>query len=172
MPRLAAVTCIVLAAALSSAASAAGPVGAWGGSAPRSVAGPPLRAMSHVHAAKPWRVVGHPAQGRWRHHRRAGVLAFGDPWPWYDPGVPFGGLTIVERQAEAPPVDPDAFANLRARSGIRPAPTPQPALYRLEGPRERPVTKIIPIAGSEPARPNGRSGHVETGALLLTVPSR
>jgi len=119
----------------------------------------------------------HLAQGR-RHHR-GGVVTFGDAWPWYDPGVPMGGVTIVEREVEAPPADPYSFENLRARTGIRPAPTPEPAIYRLEGPRERPVTRVVPITGTELARPGGgeapphsRVAHAETGALLLTVPSR
>jgi hypothetical protein len=178
MPRLAVtLSCVILAAGLSSAASAAGPVGAWGGSSPRSVAGPHLRATPHFRAAKPWRAPGHPAYGR--HHRRSGLVAFGDVWPWYDLGMPMGGVTIVERQAEAAPIDPYSFENLRARTGIRPAPTPEPTIYRLEGPRERPVTKIIPIVGTGTARPSGgeaggrsRVAHAETGALLLTVPSR
>lgn len=179
MPRLAVtVSCIILTAGLSSAASAAGPVGAWGGPSPRSVVGPHLRAAPSFRAAKPWRGSGHLGQGR-HHHRRAGQVTFGDVWPWYGLDVPMGGVTIVERQAEVPPIDPYSFENLRARTGIRPAPTPEPTLYRLEGPRERPVTRIVPIAGTEPARPAGgdasarsRVAHAETGALLLTVPSR
>ncbi|MGX5734073.1 hypothetical protein [Bosea thiooxidans] len=178
MTRLAVtLSCFALAAGLSSAAGAAGPVGgAQGGSAPR-IAGSHLRAAPSFRAAGRWRLPGHPAHGL-RHHR-GGVVTFGDAWPWYDPGMPMGGVTIVERQAEAPPIDPYSFENLRARTGIRPAPTPEPALYRLEGPRERPVTRVIPIAGTEPARANSgeasarsRVAHAETGALLLTVPSR
>lgn len=179
MPRLAVtLSCIVLATGLSSALGAAGPVGAWGGSAPRGVAAPHLRAAPSFRAAKPWRGPGYLAQGR-HHHRRAGQVTFGDVWPWYGPSVPMGGVTIVEREVEAPLVDPYSFENLRARTGIRPSPTPEPTIYRLEGPRERPVTRVIPIAGTEPARPGdgaasarSRVAHAETGALLLTVPSR
>jgi len=178
MPRLAVtLSCIILTAGLSSTAGAAGPVGAQGGSAPRSVAGPRLRAAPSFRAALPWRMPGHLAQGR--HHRRAGLVTFGDAWPWYDAGMPMGGVTIIEREAEAPPIDPYSFENLKARTGIRPAPTPEPTIYLLEGPRERPVTKAIPIAGSEAARSGGgevsarsRVAHAETGALLLMVPSR
>lgn len=170
-------SCIALTAGLSSAASAAGPVGAWGGSPTRSFSGPHLRAAPSFRTAKPWRVPGHLAYGRHRH--RSGLLAFGDVWPWYGFDMPIGGVTIVERQAEAPPIDPYSFENLRARTGIRPAPTPEPTLYRLEGPRERPVTRIVPIVGTEPVRPGSgeasarsRVAHAETGALLLTVPPR
>lgn len=179
MPRLAVtLSSIVLAAGLSSAAGAAGPVGgAQGSSAPRTVAGPHLRAVPSFRAARPWRMPGHLAHGR-RHHR-GGVVTFGDAWPWYDPGVSMGSVAIVEREAGAPLADPYSFENLRARTGIRPAPTPEPAIYRLEGPRERPVTRVVPIAGTELARPSDESAsarsrvaHAETGALLLTVPSR
>ena len=177
MPRLAVtLSCIVLAAGLSSAASAAGPVGAWGGSPTRSFAGPHLRGAPSFRVAKPWRAPSHLAYGR--HSRRSSPVTFGDVWPWYGPDVPMGGVTIIERQAEAPPIDPYSFENLRARTGIRPAPTPEPTLYRLEGPRERPETKIDPILGAGPVRPSdrevsGRSrvAHAERGALVLTVPS-
>ncbi len=177
MPRLAVtLSCILVAAGLSSAASAAGRGGGPGLPAV-PMAGPRLHGAPPIRAARPWHMSGQHAQGR--HHRRAPSLAFGDPWPWYGPGVPTGGVTIVERQAEAPPIDPYSFENLRPRTGIRPAPTPEPAIYRLEGPRDRPVTRVIPIVSSEAAQPAGRElasrsrvAHAETGALLLTVPSR
>ena len=78
-----------------------------------------------------------------------------------------------ERTEPAKPVDLNAFETMPVRMGIAPAPTPNPTLYRIEGPRNRPVTRVIRIAEAEP-RHGRRSRHIhaETGAVLLTVPGR
>ncbi len=68
----------------------------------------PQRHLSRT--AKPWRVPGHLAYV-------AGIATVSlvscsrsaDVWPWYGFDMPIGGVTIVERQAEAPPIDPYSF---------------------------------------------------------------
>ncbi|CAN5262853.1 hypothetical protein BH10PSE8_BH10PSE8_15060 [soil metagenome] len=70
-------------------------------------------------------------------------------------------------------VDRNAFETMPVRMGIARAPTPEPTLYRIEGRRDRPATRVIRISDPEP--PQGRRSrfaHAETGALLLTVPRR
>ncbi len=126
-----------------------------------------------VAAIRPWR--GAARRMHLWHGRGLGGSSPGYPWPWYDIGGSTGGATVIEEQAETPrTIDPDAFENLPVRAGIQPSPTPEPTIYRLEGPRSRPATRIIRIAGADDARGGGRSryAHAETGALLLTVPRR
>lgn len=126
-----------------------------------------------VLGVRPWRGAANRPYGRRGHG--AGWDDFGYPWPWYDGSGTAGGVTVIDRQPEAPrPIDPDAFENLTARAGVRPAPTPEPTIYRLEGPRSRPVARIIRVAGGDEAQkgPRSRFAHAETGALLLTVPRR
>lgn len=143
----------------------------------RVLAGHPVQVVRPVQGFRPWRGAGRGALG-W-HHRRFGWNSPGYSWPGYgfDYGfdAPTGGVTIVEQQAEpTQPIDPNSFENLMPRAGIQPSPTPEPTIYRLEGPRSRPVTRIIRIAGADDAREGARSryAHAETGALLLTVPRR
>lgn len=133
----------------------------------RAIVGHPIQ------AARAWRGAGRGARG-W-HHRRFGGNSLGYDWPWYDVGGPTGGVSVIEQQAEAPQtIDPDAFENLPVRAGIQRSPTPEPTIYLLEGPRSRPVARIIRIGGADDARGGARSryAHAETGALLLTVPRR
>lgn len=118
--------------------------------------------------------------GRWRrdagHHRRGriGHRFFGGPSLYgYDPGFQITTIFAGEIEAEPPrPVDPLAFANLPIRAGIPTPPTPEPTLYRIEGRRDRPATRIIRIGDAERAGARTRHRHTETGALLLTVPGR
>jgi hypothetical protein len=57
--------------------------------------------------------------------------------------------------------------------GIARSPTPEPTLYRLEGRRDRPATRVIRISDPEPRQGRRtRFAHAETGALLLVVPGR
>lgn len=122
---------------------------------------------------RPWRGAAHRPFGRY--HRRFDGDGYGDPWAWPDGYGAGGGVTVIERQAEASrPIDPDAFENLTVRAGIRAAPTPEPTIYRIEGPRLRPVARVIRVAGGDEAgaTPRSRFAHAETGALLLTVPRR
>lgn len=162
-----------VAATLSTGAWAAGRSG--GHAAPvsighgRAIAGYPVRGV------RPWRGAVRGVHG-W-HHRRFGWNSPGYDWPWYDAGgaTASGGVTVIEQQAEAlQTIDPDAFENLPVRAGIQRSPTPEPTIYRLEGPRSRPVARIIRIGGADDAREGARSryAHAETGALLLTVPRR
>ncbi|CAH1677492.1 conserved exported hypothetical protein [Hyphomicrobiales bacterium] len=162
---------VCAAATLSAGASAAGR-GLGPGTPARMV---PMRphVVHPVLGGRPWRGAVHRHRG-WR-DRGVGWGDFGYPWPWYDGSGTAGGVTVIERQPEAPrPVDPDAFENLTARAGIRPAPTPEPTIYRLEGPRSRPTARVIRVGGSDAALGGARSrfAHAETGALLLTVPGR
>lgn len=158
--------------AMSTGASAAGRGYAPAG--PARVA--PMRApiLHPAPGVRPWRGAAHRPDGRYR--RELGWDGSGYPWPWMDGGYgATGGVSVIERQAEAPPSDPDSFENLTTRAGIRRSPTPEPTIYRLEGPRSRPVTRVIRIAGGDEPRggsPRNRFAHAETGALLLTVPGR
>lgn len=108
-------------------------------------------------------------------HRRWSWVGpgYADPWLFYPPD---GGTTVavIERPAEmAKPVDPDSFENLTARAGIRREPTPEPTIYRLEGPRMAPAARVIRIGEAEPkGSRRTRFAHAETGALLLLVPGR
>lgn len=166
-----------VAATLSASAWAAGRGGGHGGPGfggpGRAVAAKPFHGTRSFNGARTWRGAGYGTRG-W-HHRRTSWNPWGDPWPWYGLGASMGGVTVVEQQPEpARPIDPYAFENLMPRAGILPSPTPEPTIYRLEGSRSRPVARVIRIAGADDARngPRSRYAHVETGALLLTVPRR
>ena len=167
-------SCGALAAvALSTDASAAGR--GFTPAAPARVARMRHPGLHPVPGVRPWRGAAHRPYGR--HQRGLGWDGGGYSWPGYDGGYGAGGgVTVVERQAEAPRlVDPDAFENLTERAGIRRSPTPEPTIYRLEGPRMRPIARVIRIAGGDDAKggaPRNRFAHAETGALLLTVPGR
>lgn len=127
------------------------------------------RALPAMRPAGPWRA----GRAHLRHHR--GFEWAGTGWPWFDTMMPGPGLTVVQRPApEIRPIDPDAFENLPVRSGIRGGPTPEPTIYRLEGPASRPVARVIRVAGGDEKRAGVRSrfAHAETGSLLLTVPRR
>ncbi|WP_376986957.1 hypothetical protein [Bosea sp. R86505] len=112
--------------------------------------------------------------GRFRdgHGRRFGrgpLAAVGYPGAW---GGPSGGIS--SHALDAPrPVDRQSFEHMPVRMGIARAPTPEPTLYRLEGRRDRPATRVIRISDPEPRQGRRtRFAHAETGALLLIVPGR
>jgi hypothetical protein len=127
-------------------------------------------AHRHRHAAdgrrfgiRPWRAHAH---GRGAY--LPGLYGYG---PGYGDGV--GDRTVLLREALPEPRDPHAFENLPTRTGIPYPPTPNPTLYRIEGPRDRPITRVIRIADAQtPGSRRSRFVHSETGALLLTVPRR
>ena len=83
------------------------------------------------------------------------------------------GASPVTPQERGEPVDLNAFEHMPAQTGIARSPTPEPTIYRIEGPRDRPVARVIRFGAAEP-RDGVRSRyvHAETGALLLTVPER
>lgn len=186
MPRLiVTLSCIVLAVGAASAANAAGRGGAPGGSMgfgpARGFAAPPMRGARAFRGEHPRRMFGHGSPGRPHRYARGG--GYGAPWPWYDSDAQAGGVTVIVRQEPPPIVDPYSFENLIARTGIRPAPTPEPVIYRLEGPRDRPTTRVIRIgadleqSGHGERRARSRVGQnriasAETGAVLLRVPAR
>lgn len=111
------------------------------------------------------------------HGRGRDVRRFGSGAPWY---APFpdeiaGPEQLVLLPYPAPrAVDgPRGFSALPARAGIPRPPTPDPTIYRIEGPRDRPVARVIRLSELEPAgAARSRHVHGETGALLLTVPGR
>lgn len=86
----------------------------------------------------------------------------------YPTGYMRGDEVPLTRRAPSPPPDPDSFDGMRVRTGIPRPPTPEPTLYRLVGPRDRPATLVTRIAGEGA----GRHRHAESGALLLIVPRR
>jgi hypothetical protein len=112
--------------------------------------------------------------GAWRGHAHRG--RFGRGWlapvgygPW---SVASGGASSHEIEIERP-VDRNAFEHMPVRMGIARSPTPQPTIYRLEGRRDRPATRVIRIDDPEPRQGRRtRFAHAETGALLLVVPGR
>lgn len=112
------------------------------------------------------------AAWRGHHHGRQGgrgPLAAVGYGPWTVPG---GGTSSHAIEIERP-VDRHSFEHMPVRMGIARSPTPEPTLYRLEGRRDRPATRVIRI--SDPESRQGRRtrfAHAETGALLLIVPGR
>jgi hypothetical protein len=110
-----------------------------------------------------------------RRLRRAG--AFLPLASYYGPAFDYGPAGVVAIAppivATLPPEEANSFAALPARTGIPYPPRPEPTLYRIEGPRDRPVTRVIRLSDLEldDAR-RTRHVHAETGALLLTVPGR
>jgi hypothetical protein len=143
----------------------------------RFVAAPnQMRAMTAPHPRHRVFEARRPGFGQ-RGFRHAGRRFFGGagflgpvPYP-FDSDRPI--IVRHERPKPEKPVDLNAFETMPVRMGIAPAPTPNPTLYRIEGPRNRPVTRVIRIAEAEP-RHGRRSRHIhaETGAVLLTVPGR
>ncbi len=111
-----------------------------------------------------------------RHHRfhRASGLGYAPALPEeegflsYPAGYMRGDEVPLTRRSPSPAPDPNSFDGMRVMAGIAPAPTPEPTLHRLVGPRDRPATRVIRIAQDAP----GRHRHAETGALLLVVPPR
>ncbi|KPF71690.1 hypothetical protein IP69_05940 [Bosea sp. AAP35] len=111
-----------------------------------------------------------------RHWRRGRgpLAAVGYPGPWsMTDGQGSVHARSVDRDDAIRPVDRRSFEHMPVQVGIVRPPTPEPTLYRLEGRRDRPATRVIRINDPEPrdAR-RSRFAHAETGALLLTVPRR
>ncbi|HEY5794120.1 MAG TPA: hypothetical protein VIU82_03820 [Bosea sp. (in: a-proteobacteria)] len=164
-------------------AEAAGPRTGSFASAPRSVASVP-KAFRPVAAGLHQRVsrsqlarpVGLRDHGN-RHLRRAGPglftsAGFIGPWAYPTSSVASPALSADEDGPQRW-VDPNSFENMPVRMGIVRAPTPEPTIYRLEGRRDRPATRVIRISEPEPPnRRRSRFAHAETGALLLIVPGR
>lgn len=163
------------------AAEAAGPRTGSFASAPRSLAHAP-KAMRPVATGLHQRV----ARSHWkqpaglRDHgnrtwRRAGTGLFtsaGFIGPWTYPAGPVAPPSLSV-DADPRGSDPDSFENLPVRMGIVRAPTPEPTIYRLEGRRDRPATRVIRINEPELKQSRrSRFAHAETGALLLIVPGR
>lgn len=159
----------ILALGLAGATLVPGPGQAAGRGAPAmAVAAPAGPGLGRVHAPTMSRGYGYRAH---RFGRFAGHGFYGAPGPWFD-GGPQVTILREEREAETP-VDRNSFAQLPARTGIPYPPTPDPILIRLEGPRNRPVARIIRIAEAETGKAaRSRFAHAPTGALLLTVPGR
>lgn len=112
--------------------------------------------------------------GRWRGEHRGRGFGQGVWTPvGYGPWSVAGGGTS-SHAIEAPrPVDRNSFEHMPVRMGIARSPTPEPTLYRLEGRRDRPATRVVRISDPEPRQGRrSRFAHAETGALLLVVPGR
>lgn len=109
-----------------------------------------------------------------RHWRRGGRGLFtsaGYLGPWSYPAGSGGGQAVAsDGDASQGWVDRNSFENMPVRMGIMRSPTPEPTIYRLEGRRDRPATRVIRINDPEPQGRRSRFAHAETGALLLTVP--
>lgn len=160
-----------------------GPVGMAMAAGPGSFAGAPRyapqpsAAIQHRAAGNHWvRHDGARQHGerRWSGHGRRLFTSAGYLGPWtysFGPGSSYA----APAESEGPRrwIDRNSFENLPARTGIARAPTPEPTLYRIEGRRDRPVTRVIRIGEPEPRQGRrSRFAHAETGALLLTVPGR
>jgi hypothetical protein len=164
-------------------AEAAGPGAGSFASAPRSVASAPksvrpVAAGVHQRASRShWiRHDGprdHGERRGFRHGRRLFTSA-GYLGPWAYPAGP-GSSYALPTDDDGPQraVDLDSFEYMPVRMGIVRAPTPEPTIYRLEGRRDRPATRVIRISEPEPRHiRRSRFAHAETGALLLVVPGR
>lgn len=108
--------------------------------------------------------------------RRAAFRGWPGAVAGYPPLFPFFPDTetrFVESPAPVATEEDDPFAP-PVLVGIARSPTPEPTLYRIEGRRDRPVTRVIRIGDAEPRTrsPRDRYAHAETGALLLVVPLR
>ena len=105
-------------------------------------------------------------------HGRLGPIGY--PGPWTNPAPSrFGQMMSDPGQAPERAIDRNSFEHMRVSVGIARAPTPEPTLYRLEGRRDRPATRVIRISDAEPrSARRTRFAHAETGALLLIVPGR
>lgn len=113
-----------------------------------------------------------PELGAYRHGRHHG-RRFAGAYGYFGPGLyPFDvGVRTVTLQERRGPVDLNAFEHMRVQTGIAASPTPEPTIYQIEGPRDRPVARVIRIGAAEPRDGvRSRYAHAETGALLLTVP--
>ncbi len=176
MQRIVGLSCgLLITAALSAGmASAAGRGAGFGASAPASVRVAPIHRnfVRPERAGGHWRGAEHGSRRGW--HRRWSWAGPGYVGPWSYPDPSGTTIAVIERRPESVrPVDPDAFENLTARTGIRREPTPEPTIYRLEGPRQRPVARVIRIdAADAQGGRRTRFAHAGTGALLLTVPGR
>lgn len=106
-------------------------------------------------------------------HRRGRWGGPGLYGPGYYPGLGSSQAVLLGDQPRDRAYDPSSFANLPVSIGIPNPPTPDPTLYRIEGRRDRPVTRVIRIAEAQSqGTRHGRYIHAETGALLLRVPGR
>lgn len=115
----------------------------------------------------------HGERQRFRHGRRlftsAGYLG---PWP-YPAGSSSSYALPMEGDGPQHSVDSNSFEYMPVLTGIMRAPTPEPTIYRIEGRRDRPATRVIRISEPEPRHiRRSRFAHAETGALLLIVPGR
>ncbi|PTM42512.1 hypothetical protein [Bosea sp. 124] len=115
-----------------------------------------------------------PGERHWRRSGRGLFTSAGYLGPWIDPAA---GRSWHERGSDGDDrqqaIDHNSFESMPVRMGILRAPTPQPTIYRLEGRRDRPATRVIRISDPEPSQGRrSRFAHAETGALLLTVPGR
>lgn len=168
------------------AAEASGPRAGSFASAPRSVAHatkvvrPAVASLQQRAPRSHWTRPGsRPAgmrghlDGHWRRQGPGLFTSAGFIGPWAYP--------TSSVAAPAPPfeedgpqrwVDPNSFENMPVQMGIARAPTPEPTIYRLEGRRDRPATRVIRISEPEPKHRRSRFAHAETGALLLIVPGR
>lgn len=112
---------------------------------------------------------GHRRGDRLRHGFGQGVWTPVGYGSW---SVAGGGTSSHPIEIERP-VDRHSFEHMPVRVGIARSPTPEPTLYRLEGRRDRPATRVIRISDPEPRQGRRtRFAHAETGALLLVVPGR
>ncbi|KRE00099.1 hypothetical protein ASE63_08345 [Bosea sp. Root381] len=103
---------------------------------------------------------------------RALFTSFGYPWGWPAGAMPASSPS-VEIETSPRWIDRNSFENMPVRAGIVREPTPEPTTYRLEGRPDRPVTRVIRIAGADSQQgKRSRFAHAETGALLLVVPGR
>jgi len=113
----------------------------------------------------------HILHGR-RDRGRGAFTSFGYPWGW-PAGAASWQPPSVEAEQAPRWVDRNALENMPVRAGIVREPTPEPTIYRLEGRPDRPVMRVIRIAGPDPRQGRrSRFAHAETGALLLVVPGR
>lgn len=165
---------LLLAVLFAPLAEAAGP-GARGFAGPKSVS-PAVSSLHHRTARLATLRHAAPRARGERHWRRPGRGLFasaGYLGPWIYPAGS-GSAHALSTDGDAPQreVDRTSFEHMPVRMGIVRAPTPEPTLYRLEGRRDRPATRVIRIGDPEPRQGRSRFAHAETGALLLVVPGR
>lgn len=165
------------------AAEAAGPGAGSFASAPKSVASVPKfvrpvgpgihQRVSRNHSFRHDGMRDHGERKAFRHGRRLFTSA-GYLGPWAYPPGPMPSYALpTDDDGPQRAVDLDSFEYMPVRMGIERAPTPEPTIYRLEGRRDRPATRVIRISEPEPRHiRRSRFAHTETGALLLIVPGR
>lgn len=156
-------------------AEAAGPGAGSFASAPKSVR--PVAPGIHQRVSRShWTRHDGPrehGERQWSRHGRRLFTSAGYLGPWiYPAGSSSSHALSTEDDGPQRWVDRNSFENMPVRMGIVRAPTPEPTLYRLEGRRDRPATRVIRINEPEPQHRRSRFAHAETGALLLTVPRR